>query len=123
MAYNKSFVPSGCPKAMATPGITLGAGAQFADVYAYADSLDVVVVGGADPSVGAAGGWAMGGGHSALSQSLGLGVDRVVCKLLQLIKCIHALTQRYTSWNIILLQQTAYSELRTHAKIPTFFMR
>jgi hypothetical protein len=34
-----------------------------------------VVVGGSSYSVGAAGGWVLGGGHSSLSPQYGLGVD------------------------------------------------
>jgi len=41
-----------------------------------------ISVPGSDVSVGASGGWLQGGGHSMLSASLGLGVDRVVGLLL-----------------------------------------
>lgn len=40
-----------------------------------ADEKGVVVVGGASYSVGAAGGWVLGGGHGSLSPQYGLGVD------------------------------------------------
>ena len=36
------------------------------------------MVGGYDQTVGASGGWLLGGGHSVLSPVYGLGVDRVV---------------------------------------------
>lgn len=36
-----------------------------------------MVVGGSSTTVGAAGGWITGGGHSALSPTYGLGVDNV----------------------------------------------
>jgi hypothetical protein len=45
------------------------------DVYQAANATGVVVVGGSCPSVGAAGGWVLGGGHSSLSPQYGLGVD------------------------------------------------
>ncbi|CAG8760219.1 9747_t:CDS:2, partial [Acaulospora colombiana] len=48
------------------------------DVYKAADEHSVVVVGGGSYSVGAAGGWILGGGHSSLSPQYGLGVDNVV---------------------------------------------
>ncbi|KAF8871147.1 hypothetical protein BD779DRAFT_1680604 [Infundibulicybe gibba] len=67
--------------------LTFGAGEQFADIevsmdccdiYKFADDNGLMVVGGSDESVGAAGGWGQGGGHSPLSPTLGLGVDRVL---------------------------------------------
>jgi hypothetical protein len=45
------------------------------DVYKAANDLNVTVVGGGSRSVGAAGGWVQGGGHSPLSGLYGLGVD------------------------------------------------
>jgi hypothetical protein len=48
---------------------------RILDVYKAADVKGVVVVGGNSWSVGAAGGWILGGGHSALSPQYGLGVD------------------------------------------------
>lgn len=68
---------------------------QFATIYTFAAANNVTVVAGADPGVGISGGWAMvssnvsasttsfknsfqAGGHSGLSPSLGLGVDRVL---------------------------------------------
>jgi hypothetical protein len=45
------------------------------DVYKAADENNVTIVGGAARSVGAAGGWVQGGGHSPLSGLHGLGVD------------------------------------------------
>jgi hypothetical protein len=47
----------------------------FTDVYRAADAHGVIVVGGSSYSVGAAGGWVLGGGHSSLSPQYGLGVD------------------------------------------------
>jgi hypothetical protein len=45
------------------------------DVNKAADEKGVVIVGGGSYSVGAAGGWILGGGHSSLSPQYGLGVD------------------------------------------------
>lgn len=45
------------------------------DVYKVADDHNVIVVGGAANSVGAAGGWVQGGGHSLLGGLYGVGVD------------------------------------------------
>ena len=46
-----------------------------ADVYRAAHLRGVTVVGGAARTVGAAGGWALGGGHSPLGYLYGMGVD------------------------------------------------
>ena len=58
-------------------------GVMWQDAYEFADAHNVTIVGGYAQSVGASGGWLMGGGHSVLSTHFGLGVDRVVraCRL------------------------------------------
>lgn len=70
------FVPDGC---LAPTGnvITFGAGQQFDGIYQFAQKNNVTVIGGSSATVGAAGGWITGGGHSAQSVTLGLGVDNV----------------------------------------------
>ena len=57
--------------------MTVGAGVQWYEAYAAADAHGRVLVGGlsAGGSVGAAGGWIMGGGHSTFSSRLGLGTS------------------------------------------------
>ena len=45
------------------------------DVYRAASKQSVIVVGGTARTVGAAGGWLLGGGHSAFANLYGLGVD------------------------------------------------
>ncbi|KAG6872370.1 hypothetical protein C0995_010289 [Termitomyces sp. Mi166 len=56
-----------------------GAGVQWGEAYAFAEANNITIVGaGSDRSVGAAGGWLQGGGHGALSNTMGLGVDRVL---------------------------------------------
>ncbi|KAJ7813344.1 hypothetical protein B0H14DRAFT_3750618 [Mycena olivaceomarginata] len=76
MSYQPDFVPEGC--SLAQPGVTLGAGVQWAEAYEFADAHNVTLVGGSDRSVGVVGGWLQGGGHSVLSNTMGLGVDRVM---------------------------------------------
>jgi hypothetical protein len=53
----------------------MGAGVQWSEVYSAADAHNVSVAGGFSPNgtVGAAAGWALGGGHSVLSPFFGLG--------------------------------------------------
>jgi hypothetical protein len=54
---------------------TFGAGVQWFEAYQAAQQHNRVIVGGvgARGSVGAAGGWLQGGGHSVLSPNYGLG--------------------------------------------------
>ncbi|KAG9227194.1 hypothetical protein CCMSSC00406_0004267 [Pleurotus cornucopiae] len=54
------------------------AGVMWGEAYAFAEAHNITVVGGSDKNVGVAGGWLQGGGHGALSNSMGLGVDRVL---------------------------------------------
>ncbi|KAB5588741.1 hypothetical protein CTheo_7818 [Ceratobasidium theobromae] len=77
--FTDSFVSKGCSNAKyGVPAVTLGAAEQWLDVYKAADDHNVTVVGGAARSVGAAGGWVQGGGHSPLGGLYGMGVDNVL---------------------------------------------
>ncbi|KAF7368026.1 FAD-binding domain-containing protein [Mycena sanguinolenta] len=78
ISYNAVFVPEGGQADVNYTAITLGAGAQWFDVYKFADEHNVTVVGGYHPTVGASGGYLMGAGYSVLTPTLGLGVDRVL---------------------------------------------
>jgi FAD/FMN-containing dehydrogenase len=51
---------------------------SLGDLYAFAESNNITIVGGSARTVGAAGGWLAGGGHGALSNTLGLGVDNAL---------------------------------------------
>ena len=55
--------------------MTLEAGVQWHEAYDAATAANRTIVGGISQggSVGAAGGWLLGGGHSPLSPSFGLG--------------------------------------------------
>ena len=55
--------------------VTFGAGVQWHEAYDFVDQQGRFIVGAISPggSVGCAGGWVMGGGHSAFSPSFGLG--------------------------------------------------
>jgi hypothetical protein len=55
-----------------------GAGVQGFEAMAAARDQGLVVVGGECPTVGIAGGYTQGGGHSALSTSFGLAADNVL---------------------------------------------
>ncbi|EIW57346.1 FAD-binding domain-containing protein [Trametes versicolor FP-101664 SS1] len=60
--------------------LTVEAGVQWHEAYSAADASGRTIVGGvtAGGSVGAAGGWPAGGGHSALTPTFGLGVDNIL---------------------------------------------
>jgi FAD/FMN-containing dehydrogenase len=59
-------------------GVTITAGQPFLGIYEFAEANNITVVGGSSKSVAAAGGWLNGGGHSMLSNTLGLGVDNAL---------------------------------------------
>jgi len=74
--WTDNFVPKGAKKGEAgVKAVTLQAGEQWLDVYRDADKQGRIVVGGSARTVGSAGGWFTGGGHSAWSYFYGLGVD------------------------------------------------
>ncbi|KAJ5788017.1 FAD-binding domain-containing protein [Penicillium paradoxum] len=60
------------------PAMKLGAGVQGFEAYAAADAVGHRIVGGACPTVGIAGGYSQGGGHSLLSSSHGMAADNVL---------------------------------------------
>lgn len=79
MDFTDSFVAKGCSgSGSGVPAVTLGAGEQWIDVYKAANVRNVTIVGGAARSVGAAGGWVQGGGHSPLGALYGMGVDNTL---------------------------------------------
>ncbi|KAF9236141.1 hypothetical protein BU15DRAFT_77241 [Melanogaster broomeanus] len=80
ISYNPAFVPQGGPANDTYDAVTLGAGVQWHEAYDAVNQYGRMMVGGysAGGSVGAAGGWLAGGGHSFLSSTYGLGVDNAV---------------------------------------------
>ncbi|KAL2863989.1 uncharacterized protein BJX67DRAFT_362191 [Aspergillus lucknowensis] len=74
--FNEEFVPEGCSES-GGDSITFGAGEQFGRIYDFVEARGYRIVGGSSITVGAAGGWITGGGHSLLTNELGLGVDNV----------------------------------------------
>lgn len=75
------FVPAGCSAdAKERAVVRLSAGVQWSEAYDLVAASPDFVVGGlsVNGTVGAAGGWLTGGGHSLVSPSYGLGVDNVV---------------------------------------------
>ncbi|PVF95631.1 FAD-binding domain-containing protein [Serendipita vermifera] len=77
--FDDDFKPYGAPNNVSPqPVVHIAAGEIWYRVYEVASERGVVVVGGESYSVGAAGGWVLGGGHSPLSPQYGLGVDNVI---------------------------------------------
>ena len=56
----------------------MGAGVQGFEAYAAADANGLSIVGGECPTVGIAGGYTQGGGHSALASKYGLAADQTL---------------------------------------------
>ncbi|KAF9458244.1 hypothetical protein BDZ94DRAFT_1174028 [Collybia nuda] len=78
ITYNLAFVPSGAPPDRYYQALTVGAGVQWHEAYEAAETHGRVVLGATAGSIGAGGGWIMGGGHGALAARHGLGVDNVL---------------------------------------------
>ncbi|KAJ5162211.1 hypothetical protein N7492_007603 [Penicillium capsulatum] len=60
------------------PALKMGAGVQAFEVYEKAKELGFSVVGGEGKTVGVAGGYVLGGGHSPLSSIYGLAADQIL---------------------------------------------
>ncbi|KAI0010208.1 FAD binding domain protein [Xylariaceae sp. FL0662B] len=65
-------------KAYTGSAVKIGAGAQAFEIYTAAAAHGVRVVGGECSTVGLAGGYLQGGGHSALSSTYGMGSDQTL---------------------------------------------
>ncbi|KAJ5288663.1 hypothetical protein N7478_001693 [Penicillium angulare] len=60
------------------PAVKMGAGVQAFEVYEQAEKLGYTAVGGEGKTVGVAGGYVLGGGHSPMSSVYGLAADQVL---------------------------------------------
>ncbi|KAK7911691.1 hypothetical protein PG985_014172 [Apiospora marii] len=60
------------------PAFKLGAGVQGIEIITAAEKENLVVVAGYCPTVGLAGGWTQGAGHSPLTTNFGLGADQTL---------------------------------------------
>ncbi|OQE29394.1 hypothetical protein PENSTE_c002G02164 [Penicillium steckii] len=60
------------------PAVKMGAGVQAKEIYAKANELGFTAVGGEGKTVGVAGGYVLGGGHSPMSSIYGLAADQVL---------------------------------------------
>ena len=72
------YVPDYNCKGHTGPAFKLGAGVVTEEVYAAAEKNQVTVVGGECRTVGIAGGYIAGGGHSPMAALVGMGADQVL---------------------------------------------
>jgi FAD/FMN-containing dehydrogenase len=75
-----NFKPQGCTTGRAGYGsaVTIGAGVQLKDLYTALGQRNLTAVIGASHTVGAAGGYIQGGGHSPLGPWKGMAVDNAL---------------------------------------------
>ncbi|KAL1914228.1 uncharacterized protein VTP21DRAFT_9651 [Calcarisporiella thermophila] len=78
ITFYDSFIPEGCNVNQGTSAVTVEAGVRWGDVYRAAETRKLVIVGGSSLTVGAAGGYVQGGGHSPLSPTFGLSADNIL---------------------------------------------
>ncbi|KAI5994876.1 hypothetical protein EDC04DRAFT_3148028 [Pisolithus marmoratus] len=80
ITYDANFTPQGAPTNETYQALIVESGVQWHEAYDAANQNGRMMVGGVCPdgSIGAAGGWLQGGGHSSLSPTYGLGVDNAV---------------------------------------------
>lgn len=77
--FTEEFVPEGKrDKRAIGSAVTIGAGVQLSELYNAVREKDKAVVAGFAHTVGAAGGYIQGGGHSALGPWKGMAVDNVL---------------------------------------------
>lgn len=77
---NMTLIPrySSCGHADIMNAARISAGVQWDEVYRWLSTLNLVAIGGAAGSVGVAGGYLQGGGHSPLSRWKGMAADQVL---------------------------------------------
>jgi len=78
VSYFENWTASGCDDCEPQKAMQALAGDQWTDVYKVADAQNILIVGGNAQSVGAAGGYSQGGGHSSLSPRFGLAADNIL---------------------------------------------
>ncbi|KAH6650455.1 cytochrome P450 [Chaetomium tenue] len=78
MTYHATFRPAAVSGAEPVQAITFGSGVNSNEAQAFAGHNNVTLVGPSSATIAIVGGWTLFGGHSVLSPTLGLGVDRVL---------------------------------------------
>lgn len=75
--FDDAFKPVGASKSEG-PAVTIGAGVNLMELYAATEKKGKIVVAGTSHTVGAAGGYIQGGGHSVLGPWKGMAADNVL---------------------------------------------
>lgn len=79
LVYHKAFVPAGAPKKYKpVSALTVGAGVVWLQAYQKAAQYHRLVLGGGCTSVGAAGGFTLGGGFGSWSKKYGTGAGNLL---------------------------------------------
>jgi hypothetical protein len=78
ISFASKFTPSGCHKSAPEHAVTIGAGVQLHELYKAVAAKGRIVVAGSASTVGAAGGYVQGGGHSALGVWKGMSADNIL---------------------------------------------
>lgn len=74
-----NFIPKGAPKHKSEgPAVTLASGVQLPGLYAAVAKYNRTVIAGSAHTVGAAGGYIQGGGHSPFGHWKGLASDNAL---------------------------------------------
>jgi FAD/FMN-containing dehydrogenase len=71
-------VPAGVTAPAGVRAVTLGAGVQQHELYTYLAQKGLMVVGGSSNTVGLAGGYIQGGGHSIMGWIAGMASDNAL---------------------------------------------
>lgn len=110
--FTDNFFPEYCDKKSGYgPAVTIGAGVQLKELYEATAEEGVTVVAGFAHTVGAAGGYIQGGGHSPMGYWKGMASDNVlefkmvtakVCSL----QCLNPITIMETKQSLIDRNQT-----------------
>ena len=76
--YHSSFIPEDCGKQKGIPVITAGAGTIWLQAYQLAAKHNRLILGGGCTTVGAAGGFTLGGGFGNASKKFGTGAANLL---------------------------------------------
>jgi FAD/FMN-containing dehydrogenase len=78
ISFSEDYKPQGCGGKGAGKTVTIGAGVQLQDLYYAVGQQNQSVVAGMAQTVGAAGGYIQGGGHSPMGPWKGMSTDNTV---------------------------------------------
>lgn len=80
ITFNEDFVPNKCTGLLSNhgPAVTVAAGVQIHELYEFCAKRNITVVAGYSQTVGVAGGYIQGGGHSILGPWKGLATDHAL---------------------------------------------